>query len=82
MVNDFADEIEDAVVDRVLYEAWEVESRIPGKNGDATKFKAKYFKVSTINFELKAEANGIDEYEYEYGVNGRSNVDSQHCLRL
>ena len=39
----------DAVVDRVLYEAWEVESRIPGKNGDSAKFKAKYFQVSTIN---------------------------------
>lgn len=69
--DDFADEIEDAVVDRVLYEAWEVESRIPSKNGDATKFKAKYFQGFHNKFELKAEANGIDEYEYEYGVNGR-----------
>ena len=41
--DDFADEIEDAVVDRVLYEAWEVESRIPGKNGDSAKFKAEIF---------------------------------------
>ncbi|YBM75370.1 hypothetical protein ACA495_09585 [Staphylococcus aureus] len=35
------------------------------------KFKAKYFQGFHNKFELKAEANGIDEYEYEYGVNGR-----------
>lgn len=67
----FADEIEDAVVDRVLYEAWEIESRIPGTNENATKFKAKYFQGFHNKFELKGEADGVDEYEYEYGINGR-----------
>ena len=47
--DDFADEIEDAVVDRVLYEAWEVESRIPGKNGIPLNLKRNISKVSTIN---------------------------------
>lgn len=41
--DDFVDEIEDVVVDCVLYEVWEVESRILGKNGDVIKFKVKYF---------------------------------------
>ncbi|WP_256083398.1 phage tail tube protein, partial [Staphylococcus aureus] len=68
--DDFADEIEDAVLDRVLYEAWEVESRIPGKNGEATKFKAKYFQGFHNKFELKAEANGQSIQKNLYNAKG------------
>ncbi|MGW7931877.1 phage major tail protein, TP901-1 family [Staphylococcus xylosus] len=67
----FADEIEDAVVDRIAYEAWEIESKIPGTGENANKFKAKYFQGYHNKFELKAEVDGVDEYEYEYAVSGR-----------
>ena len=39
--------------------------------GIPLNLKQKYFQGFHNKFELKAEANGIDEYEYEYGVNGR-----------
>lgn len=67
----FADEIEDAVVDKTAYEMWEIESKIEGTGGDSGKYKAKYFQGKFNKFTLKGESGGNDEYELEYGVWGR-----------
>lgn len=67
----FADEVEDAVVDKTAYEMWEVESLIKGTGNDSNKCKAKYFQGKFNKFTLKGEAGGVDEYELEYGVWGR-----------
>lgn len=64
----FADEIEDAVVDKIAYEMWEIESKIEGTGGDSGKYKAKYFQGKFNKFTLKGESGGNDEYELEYGV--------------
>lgn len=67
----FADEVEDATVDKTPYEMWEIESKIEGTGENAGRFKAKYFQGKFNKFTLKGETGGVDEYELEYGVNGR-----------
>ncbi len=47
--DDFADEIEDAVVDRVLYEAGKLKVEYQAKMGIPLNLKRNISKVSTIN---------------------------------
>ncbi|EGQ2729194.1 phage major tail protein, TP901-1 family [Staphylococcus pseudintermedius] len=67
----FADEVEDAVRDGIIYEAWEIESKVEGKGVNAGKFKAKYYQGKFKKFESKGEVKGVDEYETEFNVFGK-----------
>lgn len=67
----FADEVEDATVDRVPYEAWEIEEKVKDPDSAEPKFKAKYYQGYFNSYDLTGEVNGVDEYEMEFGVYGR-----------
>ncbi|HEC2173978.1 TPA: phage major tail protein, TP901-1 family [Staphylococcus delphini] len=67
----FADEVEDAVRDGIIYEAWEIESKVEGKGENEGKFKAKYYQGKFKKFESKGEVKGVDEYETEFNVFGK-----------
>lgn len=65
------DEFEDAVRDKVAYEAWEIESKIAGKNENQGKFKAKYHQGRFKKFKRKGENGSVEEYEVEFAVHDK-----------
>ncbi|WP_218696839.1 phage major tail protein, TP901-1 family [Mammaliicoccus sciuri] len=67
----FADEVEDATLDKVAYECWIIDSKNPGENQDKDKYKARYFQGYFKKFEMKGEVGGINEYETELKVFAR-----------
>lgn len=67
----FADEVEDATLDKVAYEGWIIDSKVPGDGKDKDKFKARYFQGHFKKFEMKGEVGGINEYETEFKVFAR-----------
>ncbi|MFF7217911.1 phage major tail protein, TP901-1 family [Mammaliicoccus sciuri] len=68
----FADEVEDATLDKVAYEGWIIDSKAPGEKGkDKGKYKARYFQGYFKKFEMKGEVGGINEYETEFKVFAR-----------
>lgn len=64
----FADEVEDATLDKLAYEGWIIDSKYPGEDENKDKFKARYFQGYFKKFELKGEVGGINEYETELKV--------------
>lgn len=67
----FADEVEDATLDKVAYEGWIIDSKVPGEGDKKSKFKARYFQGYFKKFEMKGEVGGVNEYETEFKVFAR-----------
>lgn len=67
----FSDEVEDALLDKIPYEAWVIDSKMPGKDANANKYKSRYFQGYFSKYDLKGEASAINEYETEFSVSGR-----------
>lgn len=67
----FADEVEDATLDKLAYEGWLIDSKVPGDGKNKEKYKARYFQGYFKKFEMKGEVGGINEYETEFKVFAR-----------
>lgn len=67
----FADEVEDATLDKLAYEGWLIDSKVPGDGENKEKYKARYFQGYFKKFEMKGEVGGINEYETEFKVFAR-----------
>lgn len=69
--NPLCDEFEDAVRDKIAYEVWEVESKVPGDKENRDKFKAKYHQGRFKKFKRKGEVGSVEEYEVEFAVHDK-----------
>ncbi|MFI3545162.1 phage major tail protein, TP901-1 family [Mammaliicoccus sciuri] len=67
----FSEEVEDDVLDGVRYEAWDINSMYEGTGENVGKYRARYFQGYFKKFEKSGEADGVDEYETEFAVDGR-----------
>ncbi|WP_432368678.1 phage major tail protein, TP901-1 family [Staphylococcus chromogenes] len=66
-----SEEVEDALLDGTAYEAWVIDSKYKGDSDNSSKYRARYIQGHFSKFELKGEADGVNEYEVEIAAGGR-----------
>ena len=69
------DEIEDATEDDTPYELWVINKRVRNEDG---KYKAEYRQGYWNSITRTNEADGIAEFETEFGVYLKNNVVMLH----
>lgn len=74
-----ADEIEDATEDDVPYEVWIINKRVQNTQG---KYKAEYRQGYFNSITRSNEADGIAEFEVEYGTYLKRFVATLHYQTL
>ena len=77
------DEMEDAYDNGDLVQVWRINTKEAGVDGDAGKYKAKYFQGRLTSFEETDTAEDNVEYSLEFGldgngVNGYATIDLEN----
>lgn len=63
-------EVEKSIVESYDFEAWIIDSKQKGKNGDVGKYFARYLQGSFKKFSFKGEVGGVAEYDFEFNESG------------